>query len=271
VNRATFRARACAGAAAVAVAVLLSACSANKKPDKITKDLLSQPKEVLFEKGKALLARKKTEEARKYLNFVFESYPNDVLGQKALLMVADSYFHQRGRAGFLEARYRYRDYVTRYPSAPDRDFALYRYALCYDREHETPDRDPTNTREAITQYQSLLRETPGSGYAPDAKKRLASLRDLLAEHEFGVGYFYLRKGDPQAALIRFLFTAERYPDYSAKDKLLFYTGRALDRMGRRDDAAKYFADLTTGFPASPWTARLRKDQRVPVDKPAEKG
>jgi len=255
----------------VAVAVLLSACSANKKPDKITKDLLSLPKEALFEKGKALLAKKKPEEARKYLNFVFESYPNDVLGQKALLMVADSYFQQHGRTGFLEARYRYRDYVTRYPSASDRDFALYRYALCYDREHETPDRDPTNTREAITQYQALLRESPGSGYAPEAQKRLSALNDLLAEHEFAVGYFYLRKGDPQAALGRFLFAAERYPEYSAKDKLLFYTGRALDRMGRKDDAAKYFADLTTGFPASPWTARLRKDQRAPVDKPAEKG
>ena len=110
----------------MAVALLLSACSSNKKPDKITKDLLSQPKEVLFEKGKALLAKHKVDDARKYLNFVFESYPNDPLGQKALLLVADSYFQQRGTTGFLEARYRYRDYVTRYPSAPDRDFALYR-------------------------------------------------------------------------------------------------------------------------------------------------
>ena len=269
--RGAARRRGASGAVVLAVALLLSACSANKKPDKITRDLLSQPKEVLFDKGKTLLARKKTDQARKYLNFVFESYPNDPLGQKALLMVADSYFQQRGRTGFLEARYRYRDYITRYPSAPERDFALYRYALCYDREHETPDRDPTNTREAITQYRALLRETPGSGYAPEAQKRLLALTDLLAEHEFGVGYFYMRKGDPQAALGRFLFTAEHYPDYHAKDKLLFYTGRALDRMGRKDDAAKYFADLTAGFPASPWTARLRKDQRVPVDKPAEKG
>ena len=265
------RRRAVPGGVAVAVAVLLSACSANKKPDKVTRDLLSQPKEVLFEKGKTLLAKKKTDEARKYLNFVFESYPNDPLGQKALLMVADSYFQQRGTTGFLEARYRYRDYVTRYPSAPERDFALYRYALCYDREHETPDRDPTNTREAITQYQTLLREAPASGYAAEATKRLAALKDILAEHEFGVGYFYLRKGDPQAALGRFLFTAEHYPEYASKDKLLFYTGRALDRLGRKDDAAKYFADLTNGFPSSRWTARLRKDQRVSVDKSAEKG
>jgi outer membrane protein assembly factor BamD len=248
----------------------LAACSANKKPDRVTRDLLSLPKETLFEKGKTLLAKKKIDEARKYLNFVFESYPNDPIGQKALLLVADSYFRQRSATGFLEARYRYRDYVTRYPSASDRDFALYRYALCYDREHETPDRDPTNTHEAITQYQTLIRESPGSAYAAEAKTRLGALTDLLAEHEFAVGYFYFRKGDPEAALGRFRFAAERFPDYGARDKLLFYTGRALERLGRRDEAAKSFADLTAGFPGSPWTARLRKEHRGPVDKQAEK-
>lgn len=255
----------------LAGALVLAACSANKKPDRVTRDLLSLPKEALFEKGKALLDKKKPEEARKYLNFVFESYPNDPLGQKALLIVADSYFRQRGVTAALEARYRYRDYVTRYPSAPDRDFALYRYAICYDRDHSTADRDQTNTREAINQFETLLRDSPGSAYAAEAKKRVANLRDQLAEHDFGVGFFYYRKGDPAAALGRFRMVAERYPDYSSKDKLLFYTGRALDRLGRKDEADRSFADLAAGYPGSPWTARVRKERRTAVDKPPEKG
>ncbi|HKB70838.1 MAG TPA: outer membrane protein assembly factor BamD [Thermoanaerobaculia bacterium] len=257
------------GAALLAV-VLFAGCSGNKKPDRITRDLLSLPKETIFEKGKALLARKKLDDARKYLNFVFESYPNDPLGQKALLMVADSYFQQRGRTGFLEARYRYRDFVTRYPSAPDRDFALYRYALCYDREHETPDRDPTNTREAIKQYENLLRESPGSPYADESRKRVAGLKDVLAEHEFAVGLFYLHKGDPSAALGRFHWAQEHYADYSARDKLLFFTAEALEKLGRRDEADKLYADLTADFPGSPWALRVRKERRPAVDKPAEK-
>jgi len=257
-------------AAITAAVALLSACSGTKKPDKITKDLLAQPKEVLFEKGKTLLAKKKLDDARKYLNFVFESYPNDPLGQKALLLVADSYFQQKGTTGYLEARYRYRDFVTRYPSAPDRDFALYRYALCYDREHATPDRDQTNTREAINQYETLLRESPGSPYAVDTRKRVAALKDVLAEHEFGVGYFYLRKGDPRAALGRFRGAGERYPEYSAKDKLLFYTAVALDRLGERDEASKLYASVKSDYPDSRWASRIKKEHLVPVDKAAEK-
>jgi outer membrane protein assembly factor BamD len=257
------------GALLAAVAIL-AACSGTKKPDRITRDLLAQPKETLFEKGKTLLAKKKLEDARKYLNFVFESYPNDPLGQKALLLVADSYFQQRGATGYLEARYRYRDFVTRYPSAPDRDFALYRYALCYDKERETPDRDQTNTREAINQYDTLLRESPGSPYAADAKKRVGALKDVLAEHEFGVGYFYLRKGDPHAALGRFRGAGERYPEYSSKDKLLFYTAVALDRLGQRDEASKLYASVAADFPGSPWALRVRKERRGTVDRAPEK-
>src|SRR5262249_29787360 len=44
--------------------------SGPKKPDPVTQELLTQPKEVLFEKGKALVEKKKYDQGRKYLNHV---------------------------------------------------------------------------------------------------------------------------------------------------------------------------------------------------------
>ena len=243
------------------------ACSATKKPDRVTRDLLSLPKETLFDKGKALLDKGRFDEARKYLNFVFESYPNDAVGQKALLLVADSYF-RRGRGQYVEARYRYRDYLSRYPSADNRPFVLYRYALCYDKEHEQIDRDPTNTREALTQYRNLLKEAPDSSYAAEARGRIDALTDLLAEHEFDVGLFYFRKGDPAAAFNRFQYTEENYPSYSHRDKLYFHTGQALRRLGRNTEAETYFAKLRETYPKSPWATRAVKDRLLTVDKQA---
>jgi outer membrane protein assembly factor BamD len=242
--------------AALAVAVALAGCRTTVK-DRVTKDLLSLPKEELFARGKALLAKKKPVEARKYLNFVFESYPNDPLGQQALLLVADSYFSRDRSVGYIEARYRYRDYLTRYPSASNRDFALYRYALCYDKDSERPDRDPTNTREALVQYRALLKEVPNSEYAEKARRRIQALNDLLAEHEFGVGFFYFRKGDPAAALGRFQYLEEHYPDYSFKAKLFYYIGMSFHRLGKKTDAERYFARLQAEFPKSDWTHRVR--------------
>ncbi|HXM79258.1 MAG TPA: outer membrane protein assembly factor BamD, partial [Thermoanaerobaculia bacterium] len=222
-------------AAGLAIALLPLACtSAVKKPDKLTQELLSTPKETLFEKGKALIARKKFDTGRRYLTFVFETYPNDPLGRQALLMVADSYFRQGGTTGYTEARFRYRDYLNRYPGAPQRDYARYQFAVCYDREHEKPDRDQTSTREAIEQYRVLLREYPNSGHTALANARIRALEDLLAEHEFAVGYFYMRKGAPGAALSRFTLLEERFPEYGARDKLFFYSGAVLQRLGRNE-------------------------------------
>src|SRR5262249_25616727 len=135
--------------AAALLAVLASGCAskgtAAKKPDKITQELLSTPKEQLFEKGKALIEKKKYEQGRKYLSYIFETYPNDPLGRESLLLVADSYVKQGGTASYTEARYRYRDYLNRYPDAPRRDYARYQFAYCSDKEHERPDRDQTST------------------------------------------------------------------------------------------------------------------------------
>jgi outer membrane protein assembly factor BamD len=247
-------------AAAVALAAVLSAgCSSSggKKPDKITQELLTEPKEALFAKGKALIAKKKYDEGRKYLNYVFETYPNETVGREALFMVADSYFQQKTTASYTEARYRYRDYLNRYPGAPGRDYARYQFALCSDKEHEKPDRDQTSTKEAIDQYRALIREFPDSGYAGAARERIRRLTDLLAEHDFGVGYFYLRKGSTAAALSRFIQVEQRYPDYGAKDKLYYYQAIALDRLGRREEARSYFGRVVEEFPQSDYASKAR--------------
>ena len=77
----------------------------------------------------------------------------------------------------------------------------------------------------------------GFGVWATANARIHALIDLLAEHEFGVGYFYMRKGSPGAALARFATLEERFPEYGAKDKLLFYEGEVLARLGRHEEAA----------------------------------
>ncbi|HEX9286435.1 MAG TPA: outer membrane protein assembly factor BamD [Thermoanaerobaculia bacterium] len=252
------------GAVLLALLVLV-ACSGSKKPDKLTQELLAKPKEALFEKGKGLVEKKKYDLGRKYLTFVFETYPNDPLGRDALLLVADSFFKQGGTSGYTEARFRYRDYLNRYPGAPRRDYARYQFALTYDREIERPDRDQTSTTEAIDQYRALIREYPTSGFAGAARERVRVLTDSLAEHEFSVGYFYMRKGSSTAALARFTDLEQRYPEYGARDKLYFYSARTLQKLGRREEADRYYARLMAEYPGSEYA---RKARGARPEKPA---
>jgi outer membrane protein assembly factor BamD len=246
-----------AGIALSLLLLLTGACATTKKPDKITRELLTTPKEVLFEKGKGLLEKKKYEQGRKYLNFVFETYPNEKEGRQALLLVADSYFRQGGSTGYTEARFRYRDYLNRYPGAPQRDYARYQFALCYDKEHEKPDRDQTSTREALAQYRVLLQEFPDSTYVSVARERIRRLTDALADHEFGVGYFYIRKGATAAALGRFTAIEERFPEYGGRDKLFYYEAEALRKLGRGEEANRYYSRVIEEFPASQYAKMAR--------------
>jgi outer membrane protein assembly factor BamD len=261
--------------AALSALVVLSGCSSSggvKKPDKLTQELLSSPKEVLFEKGKILIEKKKWEQGRKYLSYVFETYPNDVVGRDALLMVADSYVKQGGPASYTEARYRYRDYLNRYPDAPRRDYARYQFAYCSDKEHGNPDRDQSSTREAIQQYQSLIREYPDSAFAGAARERVRQLVDLLAEHEFSVGYFYMRKGSLGSAMGRFSGLEERFPEYGGKDKLFYYEARTLTRLGRDEEAARYYSRLLEEYPKSDFAKSARdrlKKLKAPTPNPGQ--
>ncbi len=235
----------------------IGGCATSKKPDKLTQELLSQPKEILFEKGKVSIEKKKYDVGRKYLNFVFETYPNDPLGRQALLLVADSYFRQAGASGYTEARFRYRDYLNRYPGSPQRDYARYQFAVCSDKEHEKPDRDQTSTREALEQYRALIREYPDSTYVTAARERIRRLTDVLAEHDFGIGFFYMRKGAPAAALARFTAVEQGYPEYRGRDKLFFYSAEALGRLGRQAEASRYYERIIEEFPGSPFAKRAR--------------
>lgn len=259
------RLRRAAGAAAFASVclglLLVSGCSSSnapRKPDKLTQELLSTPKEQLYAKGKALIDKKKWEQGRKYLSYVFETYPNDVQGRDALLLVADSYVRQGGTASYTEARYRYRDYLNRYPDAPKRDYARYQFAFCSDKEHSGPDKDQTSTRDAITQYQALIREFPDSAYAGAARERIRQLVDLLAAHEFAVGYFYMRKGSLGSAMGRFSSLEDRYPDYGDKDKLFYYEARTLTRLGRPEEAARYYSRILEEYPKSEFSKKARQ-------------
>ncbi len=126
-------------------------------------------------------------------------------------------------------------------------------------------------KEAIQQYQALIREYPDSAYAGAARERIRQLIDLLAEHEFRVGYFYMRKGSLMSALGRFNGIEERFPEFGGRDKLYYYQGRILTRLGRPDEASQLYSRVIEEYPKSRFAdrARSRLKKLKPVAAPPE--
>jgi outer membrane protein assembly factor BamD len=234
----------------------LSGCASSNDTTKLTRELLTMPKEEAYARGEALVQKKKYDVGRQFLRFVAENYSNDPIGRQAALRLADSFFDEKTPLGYLEAGVRYKDFRNRYPSHPKSDYALFRLAQCSDRQSETPDREQTNTRQAATSYRELAVNYPDSPYANESRARLQVMRSLLAEHEYVVGHFYLRRRAWRAAKGRLETILAAYPDYKSLDKVLFDGILVETKMGNGDGARQFRERLARDFPSSPLLKKL---------------
>lgn len=250
------------------VALFLAACSSVDPAAKLTRELLTMPKEEAYARGEQLVAKRKWDLGRQYLRFVAENYANDPIGRQAALKLADSYFDEGTPLGFLEAQARYKDFRNRYPSSPRADYALFRLAQTADKEAEKPDREQTNTRLAASSYRELIVGYPDSPYITEARVRLQRIRSLLAEHEYLVGRYYYRRKGWTAAKGRFNTILTSYPDYAGMDRVLFELGSVERRLGNEEKARESWQRLSRDFPASPYARRIPPPRREP--KPAQK-
>jgi outer membrane protein assembly factor BamD len=235
---------------------VLSGCGGANDATKLTRELLTMPKEEAYARGEGLVKKKKYETGRQYLRFVSENYANDPIGRQAALRLADSFFDEKTQLGYLEAGVRYKDFRNRYPSHPKSDYALFRLGQCSDRQAERPDREQTNTRLAATSYRELIINFPDSPYSTESRARLGVMRNLLAEHEYLVGHFYLKRKAWRASRGRMEVILAAYPEYTGLDKVLFEAGILEGKMGNGDQARSYWERLQKEYPASPLAKKV---------------
>jgi outer membrane protein assembly factor BamD len=198
----------------LAVLTALAACTSAKREDKVLQQLANLDKQTIFDRAEGLFADKKYSEARDHYSFLYDTFPNDPLGHKAALRIADTYAVKKDSTSQTDARLRYRDFVNRYPNDPDRAYALLRLGSTYTVGRLRPDRDLTPVREALDAYQQVINLYPGSSQVDEAREKVTALRELLAEHEWLVARFYWRNRRWRGALWRLEQLKEKFPEYT---------------------------------------------------------
>ncbi len=204
--------------ALVALSVL-GGCSSSGSDDKLLSDLANQDKDTIYQRAEKLYADGEYKDARKLYSFLYDTFPNDPLGHKAALRVADTYAQFHDTARLTEARLRYRDFANRYPNDPQRDYALLMLGVTYTAKKLSPDRDLANVHEAVKSFQQLINLYPDSQYIPQAREEMATLKGVLAEHEYLVARYYFRNKDWQGAIQRLQFLQENYPEYQGMEQV----------------------------------------------------
>ncbi|HVR42770.1 MAG TPA: outer membrane protein assembly factor BamD [Thermoanaerobaculia bacterium] len=244
-----------------AVAAILSGCSSGRNTTfqpQIDPELANLTKEEIFEKAEQEFQDERWTRARRWFAHVYENYPNDPLGRRSLLRVADTYFQQGDPVNLIEAQYKYRDFVNRYPASEQADYAMLQIAMVSYKQMERPDRDQTRTFETIEKLQEMIGAYPNSPLRPEAESRLREARDRLARHDHLVASFYLHRGNPRAALGRLNHLVETYPNYVDRDQVFFDLGRALEDLGRQGEARLYYERVVAEYPDSRWAQPARE-------------
>ncbi len=244
--------------ALIAAAVIMAApaCGGSKKPPK--DKYAGVPAEQIYDIAARQIEKKSYSKARTTLQKVLgreDTTPE--LTAKVHLALADAYFHDGGVINLAEALSRYTNFLIFYPNHPRADYAQYQLGLCYLEQTLNPDRDQTQTRKALDELVKVERFYPNSEYVDEAYDKVNQARELLAEHDFRIAYFYFKDKSYKGAIDRFHDVLENYPRYSRKDKLYLTLGQSLLALERQDEARLYLQKLIVEFPDSPHASEAR--------------
>ena len=213
---------------------------------------------VLLERGNEALAAKKWISARQYFSRLLDGYPQSAFRADAKLGVGDSYLGEGNSASFVFAVNEYREFLAFYPTSPRADYAQFQLATVHSRQMLAAQRDQTETREAIREFQTFVDRYPNSPLLPDGRERLREAKDRLADGELQVGTFYLHVGLYSSAIARFRYLLENDPEYTHKDALYFHLAEALQKSEKKAEALPYYERLVREFDQSQYLDEAKR-------------
>jgi outer membrane protein assembly factor BamD len=240
--------------------VLLSLCfaAACASSGKATPPNSREPDKFLFEKGNEALNDKKWLRAREFLRQIVDNYPQSPFRPDAKLGVADSYLGEGSAASLVLAINEYQEFLTFYPTNRRADYAQYKLGMTHFKQMRGPERDQTETRDAVKELQAFVERYPNSELITDGKVHLREAKNRLGDSEFHVGYFYYRTRWYPGAIDRFKALIKSDPEYTGRDAVYFYLAEALVKTDKKSEALPYYERLINEFEQSEFLEDAQK-------------
>lgn len=138
-----------------------------------------------------------------------DRYPYSKYAVEAELKLADSLYE---RDLFEEAYDAYKEFERLHPRNPNIPYVIFREGMCFFSRSKTVDRDQSQTYKAKEEFERLIKRFRNSPYTERARKKLRDCYVNMARHEIYVGNFYFKMGKFQAAMDRYVYAIEHYPD-----------------------------------------------------------
>ena len=231
-------------------ATIVGAAACTGRPRSMVPPGTSEPDKFLFDKGTDALKSKKWLTAREFFKQVTETYTASPYRPDSKLGIGDTYLGEGTAEALVLAINEFREFLSFYPTNRRADYAQYKLALAHVRQMRAPQRDQTETREAIREFETFVARYPNSSLMPEVRTKLREAKDRLDESDYLVGYFYFRQRWYPGAIDRFKTLLKEDSEYSGRDAVYFYLAEALVKMKQEAEALPYFEKLQQEFEKS---------------------
>jgi outer membrane protein assembly factor BamD len=239
----------------VALTLTVGGCATGKQK---VPEGTSQPDKFLFDRGNEALAKKKWISAREYFSTIVETYPQSPYRADAKLGVGDSLIGEGTAASQVQALQEFREFLSFFPTHARADYAQYKLAMAHYSQMAKPERDQTETREAIREFDVFFERYPNSKLVPEARKFYRETRDRSSESEYRVGLFYHRARWYPGAIDRFNNVLKTDPEFTNRDAVYFYLAEALIKVKRPAEALPHLEKLVQEFEVSEFLPGAQK-------------
>jgi len=209
-----------------------------------------EPDKFLFDKGTDALNQKKWTLAREFFKQLVESYTQSVYRPDAKLGIGDTYLSEGSSEALVLAINEFREFLSFYPTNPRADYAQYKLGLSHFHQMRAAQRDQTETRDAVKEFETFVERYPNSPLMSEAKQHLRDARDRLSEANYLVGLFYYRQKWYRGAIDRFRPLLKEDPEYTGRDAVYYYLGESLLKMRQNAEALPYYEKLVQEFQQS---------------------
>ncbi len=233
-----------------AVLAIVSAAACASAPRGTVPAGTVEPDKFLFDKGSDALNAKKWLTAREFFKQVTETYTASPYRPDAKLGIGDTYLGEGSSEALVLAINEFSEFLSFYPTNRRADYAQYKLGMGHFRQMRLAQRDQTETRAALKEFETFIARYPNSALLPDAKARMRESRDRLSDADYQVGYFYYRQKWYPGAIDRFRSVLKGDPEYTGRDSVYFYLADALVKVQRPAEALPYLERLVLEFEKS---------------------
>lgn len=198
------------------------------------------------------------EKAIKLYEALESRYPFGEDSAQTELDIAYAYFKNNDPDSAIAAADRF---IKMNPRSPGVDYAYYLKGLVnYNRgigfidrflPTDTSQRDPGTARDALNNFEELIRLFPQSKYVPDARLRMIALKNNLAMYEVHVARYYMKRKAYVAAVGRASTVIEKYQRTTAVPYALLVLQEAYTKLDMLDLARDTTRVYELNYPNGP--------------------